>query len=204
MLNKIGVNPANVIINNESTNNLAADSMKYDWLGCQDHLIECVTGIAYDHPSVQEVLKKARKIASHFHASTLENDKLKAQQRVFDPECAVLKVIQDVETRGWSTYALLERLLQLRESIDVVLLNSPLRLTPEEWDSCVALSIVLHPFMELQKLFEGDKYVTVSLLSIMVTLMRQWIDRLIDGEINWKLVWKMRELSARSKRCAWP
>ena len=190
MLIKIGIDHGNVIMcvtDNESTNNLAADSMKYDWLGCQDHLIECVTGIAFDHPSVHEVLKKARKIASHFHASTLENDKLKAQQRVFDPECTVLKVIQDVETRWWSTYALLERLLQLRESIDVVLLNnSSIRLTSEEWDICVALSIVLHPFMELQKLFEGDKYVTVSLVPLMVTLMRQWIDRLIDGEMNWK------------------
>ena len=82
-------------------------------------------------------------------------------------------MIQDVEKCWWSTYAFLERLLQLRESIDVVLLNSPIRLTSEDWDICVALSIVLHPFMEMQKLFEGNKCVSGSLVPLMVTLMRQ-------------------------------
>lgn len=178
MLQKLGIPVESVIMcvtDNEATNNLAADAMAYDWLGCNDHLIELVTGIAFDHPDLVETLKKVRKITGHFHASTLENDRLLLQQSVLFPNQPALCVVQDVETRWWSTC----------ESIDVVLGASPLRLTAEEWELCIALSVVLHPFMTLQKFYEGDQYVTVSLIPFMVSLMRQWIDRLIDEEVTW-------------------
>ena len=72
------------ITDGEATNNRAADSMKYDWGTCNDHIIELVTGIAFNHSDFKEVLKKARKVAAHFHASNLETEKLNDMQRVFN------------------------------------------------------------------------------------------------------------------------
>ena len=81
---------------------------------------------------------------------------------------------------------MLERLIQLRASLDVVL-TGELRFNGDEWELMIALSVVLHPFMQLQQWYEGDSYVTVSMVPYMVDLMRNWIDRLIDNEVDWMM-----------------
>ena len=84
-----------------------------------------------------------------------------------------LIVYQDVVTRWWSTYMMIERLLVLKPSL--VYLHkeepdAPYRLTEEQaltgaqWDDLKLLKQLLEPFMVFQRQLEGDKYITSSLL----------------------------------------
>ena len=75
-------------------------------------------------------------------------------------------VVQDVETRWWSTFDMVDRLLYLENPIklyDREDRNGGL-LSETELGILRLIKHVLEPFMTAQRLLEGEKYVTVSLL----------------------------------------
>lgn len=79
-----------------------------------------------------------------------------------------LDVIQDVVTRWWSTYRMLERLLYLRPYLQLMvrenLLHASLNLTGEQWQVVEDLCAILAPFKQVQQKMEGEKYVTITLI----------------------------------------
>ena len=97
--------------------NAAADLMPFRWMGCMDHLIELITGVAFDGHGVQDTMKNARSLVGYFTSSPQHTAKLLDQQRVINPNKDVLKPIQDIETRWWSTYSMVSRLLELKNAI---------------------------------------------------------------------------------------
>lgn len=72
-----------------------------------------------------------------------------------------LDVIQDVVTRWWSTYRMLERLLYLRPYLRLMvrenLLHASLNLSGEQWQ-------VVEDLSKSQQKMEGEKYVTITLI----------------------------------------
>ena len=64
-------------------------------------------------PDSDEVMKKAREICEYFCKSTQAMNKLKNQQQAVNPEDdkPPLKILQDVQTRWWSTWRMINRLL---------------------------------------------------------------------------------------------
>ena len=75
--------------------------------GLSSHLLELVTGIAFDDsPSSQGTLKAYRDIVTYFNSSTQAMAKLLGKQ----VEGRAVKPIQDVVTRWWSTLAMLVHL----------------------------------------------------------------------------------------------
>jgi hypothetical protein len=63
------------------------------------------------------VLKKACDLVTLFHSATVATERLIAVQKHLEPTSILLKLLQDVKTRWWSTYSLVKRVLELREAL---------------------------------------------------------------------------------------
>ena len=105
-------------------------------------------------------------------------DQLLASQRQMDPDERAKKTIQDVATRWWSTYSMVQRLLHLRVHIFIVCnLNRTNRslvdLTNGQWELLEDIDKILKPFMLAQELLEGEKYVMLSLVVSIIEKIRK-------------------------------
>lgn len=144
-----------------------------EWIGCICHILEICTGKVMGRTKVDnvaDVLQKARRLVSVFKHSTQKMDMLLAKQ----PEGQKLKVLQDVETRWWSVYTMIERLIQLRPYISILAQENSivLDISYMEWSLLEELKMVLEPFMSAQYLLEGEKYVTISLVPKIISRLR--------------------------------
>ena len=141
--------------------------------GCVDHLLELTTKLAF-RSGVQgeETMEKCRRLVNHFTSSSQALEALKRKQIDRVP----VGVIQDVVTRWWSTYAMGVRLLQLRNYISIMtedgLIPRELNLSNSQWDILNETTDLLEPFMVAQKVLEGEKYVTISLVLLIITTIR--------------------------------
>ena len=82
---------------------------KTKWHGCIDHLLELVTGLAFsDSPETLGTMSACRSIINFFNSSTQAMSKLLSKQVAG----RAVKPIQDVVTRWWSTYSMVDRLLR--------------------------------------------------------------------------------------------
>lgn len=181
-----------LMTDNEATNNALENEMddtnRTDWNGCIDHIIELVTEVPLQCPTTKETIKKCQTIVAHFQHSNQEAQKLDSAQLYLDPTKSPVGVKQDVDTRFWSTWLCLSRLVRLRPALNVMHQKNPfptkLLLTDEDWDTITALCLVLAPFMQVEKFFEGESYITVSLIPRMVKKMRKWIRHIIQGNFE--------------------
>ena len=108
-------------------------------------------------------MKKCRDLVGHFVMSSQATELLRIKQGA-----KPVNVIQDVVTRWWSTYAMLERLKYLKIYIQMMvrenLLLPTINLSNEQWMIVEDICAILAPFRNVQQLMEGEKYVTVSLI----------------------------------------
>ena len=87
-------------------------------------------------------------------------------------------ILQDVKTRWWSTYRMLKRLRYLREAISHYVVDNQqdsdlVNLTPEEWRVCNQVEVTLQTMAFWQRILEGEKYVTGSLVPLAIFTIRQ-------------------------------
>jgi hypothetical protein len=169
---------------------------------CADHNLQLTTQKAYSGDivarlggeeggdvDVVEVLKKARDLVSHVSQSPLANSKLAAAQKRISPEGVVLVLIQDVKTRWWSTYMMLQRILVLKQAIvnmfseefrnreqqDKTTLLENFNLSDNDFEVINNVVHVLAPFKVAQEALEGEKYVNLSLLPMIIHKLRRTI-----------------------------
>lgn len=167
------------VMDNEATANAAGDLLECPWHGCIDHLIELITGEAYTNND--GVTTRARALVGHYKSSSSATTLLQEQQRVLKPAVPPKCPIQDVATRWWSTYSMVERLLYLKEAILVLHVTNRVHcpLSDDDWNILQQLEIILRPFMRLQKFFEGQEYVTISIIPAVIQYIRKSINKLI-------------------------
>ena len=83
-----------------------------------------------------------------------------------------LRFVQDVVTRWWSTYSMLDRLIYLKPAIEGLKADNqiPKNLIFDEieWKILEQVISVLKPFKMAQKHLEGEKYVTISYVPLMI------------------------------------
>ena len=153
---------------------------KTAWHGCIDHQLELVTGIAFtDAPETMDAMSACRSIVNFFNSSSQAMGKLLSKQQA---ERAV-KPIQDVATRWWSTYSMVERLLRLKNYLALLEEEGELdcNLSAQQWIIITDLKFLLQPFMIAQRLLEGEAYVTVSLIPYMIYKIRKGLQDIIVG-----------------------
>ena len=63
-------------------------------------------------------MKRARALVAFFNGSTQATDLLERLQRE-GKEDYIVSLIQDIITRWWSTYSMIQRLLRLRKYVDL-------------------------------------------------------------------------------------
>jgi hypothetical protein len=95
-----------------------------------------------------------------------------------------VKPIQDVATRWWSTYSMVERLIRLKAYLAILSEEGELdiNLNDDQWIIATNLKILLQPFMIAQRLLEGEAYVTVSLIPYSIYKIRKGLTNAIGAE----------------------
>lgn len=149
-------------------------------LYCVDHNLHLTCKLAFDDnnlPGSDNAMKAARSQVEFFNSSTQAMDKLFDIQKNFTrPGQTAVRPIQDVKTRWWSTWSMLERLLVLTPSIDTLIINKSVNttaLTETQKKVLTETESLLAPIAKCQKMLEGDKYPTVSSVPFMIWKMRK-------------------------------
>lgn len=131
-------------------------------IGCTNHRLESTTSSVFNGKSLG-AMTLARALVGRYKKSSQMAARLAMLCGVL--QMTALCVMQDVETRWWSSWAMVSRLVYLRraiqyhESMDEI---HPL-LSNTDWEVLKLVSPILEPFMAAQKSLEGAEYVTGSL-----------------------------------------
>ena len=142
---------------------------------CVDHVIELTTGLAFHLAAANNLMVRVRALIGHFSSSNQASEALLAVQSRRDPSWRPKKVIQDVRTRWWSTYAAIERLILLKPYLNILEVEGHLKcnLVDEDWEVLREVDSLLQPFMLIQKVLEGQQYVTMSLVPYFISKVRR-------------------------------
>jgi hypothetical protein len=121
-------------------------------LDCTAHKLQLVVKSGLEsQKSVTDLIAKVRSIGTHFHHSTMSQDELKKiQERLNAPK---LSVVHDVPTRWNSTLHMMQRIIDLKESLCLFSdENSKIKqLTKADFDLLVKCVRILKPFDEITK-----------------------------------------------------
>lgn len=129
-------------------------------------------------------MKKCREMVGLFKQSNHMNEILLAAQVSLNRDKVPLQLIQDVVTRWWSTQSMLERLIKLQDPVKFALSGHRMNdlLTDSDWAGIKMVEEFLRPFAKIQKFLEGEKYITVSFVPVLVQTMRTAITNLCSTE----------------------
>ena len=113
------------------------DDLKWESVTCAAHHLQNAIkdGLSSSGRLLEVLSAKARKLVGHFKHSALATNDSNNQLRAMGEK--VKKVVQDCPTRWNSAYLMLERLVELRVAVSLVINRSKdhkhLDLTPSEW-----------------------------------------------------------------------
>ena len=148
------------------------------WHGCVDHILELVTGVAMkDYNQSAGAMAKARELVGFFSSSSQAEAILLSKQA----QGKAVKCIQDVATRWWSTYSMCSRLVRLKQYFYIMELEGSLdcNLSEVQWRVVEDTCKVLEPFMNAQKLLEGENYITVSFVPFLISSIRRGLQAVL-------------------------
>ena len=154
-------------------------------LYCVDHQIHLTAILARKDsniPGGNGTMKCFRELMQFFNSSTQALEKLLTSME--SAGLKPVKPIQDNVTRWWSTYSSMSRYLDDGVSDHITLLLSNAQLG----GSCTDLSqthkmvlkdvmVLLHPLSQVQKMLEGEKYATISLVAYCITYIRKCLHK---------------------------
>lgn len=124
-------------------------------------------------------MRRARALVGHFNSSSQASQSLAAiQQRCSSVKSK--KVINDCSTRWWSTWKFVQRLRELKLYFGLIVqenvIEDDLNLSGSEWDMLEDIEGLLEPFMMIQRILEGQKYVTISFVPYLITVLRRELE----------------------------
>lgn len=118
------------------------------------YISDLCTKLAFpDNELTLGAMKKCRDLVGHLLMSSQATSILRSKQGKHP-----LNAIQDVTTRWWSTYAMLDRMV--RENLLLPTLN----MSTEQGAIVEVVCAILKPFKNVQLVMEGEKYVTGGLI----------------------------------------
>jgi hypothetical protein len=157
---------------NEPTNNAMADNLPFQWNGCFNHLLELVTSSIIKEDTISDLLANCRALVGEIKKSPKAEEELRTYQvqLLNIPKEKTLTVIQDVATRWWSTWSMLDRLCDLKRYIQLHSLKH--HLSEQCWGKVDQIRKILEPFMKVQKMMEAEKSITISFIPMFVCRLR--------------------------------
>jgi len=194
----------------------ALNSLQLKSFGCFAHTLNLIVQAAMKTES--NLIDKIKTIVSHFHKSSNSHQKLIQYQKnigIKDPK----KLVQDVSTRWNSTFYMVERFVELENSIRGTLGlidKPPPSLNPEEWQYLKELRSILKPFEEATRAVSGQLFMTASMVIVIAqglqhvcnqlknsnytTRAKTFIQALVN-EMNNRQTWGNIERSKTLARC---
>jgi len=168
-------NKVRCLVTDTAANMVACASiLKLRHTNCIAHALNLVVKKAIEQtPGLEDIRLKARKIVAHFKSSTTARERLLVvQNQMGKPNH---KLIQEVETRWNSTYAMLERLFDQREPVGaalVTLKTSLISLTSEEYQTVNECLSVMCRFSEASTELSEEKRVSGSKVIPLIKMLR--------------------------------
>lgn len=151
--------------------------MQWLSLACAAHRLQNALHDAPDRKSFSNLLARARHLVGHFKHSALKVDMLESKEKLIGTK-TVKHLIQDCPTRWNSAFRMLERLVELKVPLQLVLPDMPekdrrqLDLTPDNWATCEQLVDFLRSGDQVTTSLGGEKYSTLSWLLHLLTALR--------------------------------
>ncbi|XP_062857042.1 E3 SUMO-protein ligase ZBED1-like [Trichomycterus rosablanca] len=153
---------------------------------CIAHALNLVVKKSLDQtPGLEELRSKARKVVTYFRSSTTGKEKLKHVQQQMN--CAVMKLIQEVDTRWNSTFLMLQRLYDERQTVGAALASLKTDVHPlssEEYETIAACLQVLSPFYAATVELSQEKRVSGSMVIPLVKMLFQATQEVILKTTN--------------------
>lgn len=173
------------IVTDNASNVLAAvKAGNWRSIGCFAHkvnlLIQDSLGAKNSTPipnTIGETIAKVKNIVQFFKKSGPAKTKLSEMQKNMGyPE---LKLKQDCPTRWNSTYEMLSRILRTKAPLitTVALLRSDLALSNHDWEVIELAVPILETFFDVTTEVCGEKYITLSKVTLYVRIMREQINK---------------------------
>eukprot|EP00102_Acyrthosiphon_pisum_P007844 XP_003243557.2 PREDICTED: zinc finger BED domain-containing protein 1-like [Acyrthosiphon pisum] len=166
---------AAVVTDNAANMKAAIEKCKWRQLSCFAHSINLV--VQSGLMSIEHVTKKVKDIVTYFKKSLHGLSKLQELQR--QTRSSVLKLKQDCPTRWNSTYDMLDRIFELKESIvatcailNISDLNS---LSEQDWIVIEKSKNILKIFYDLTIEISAEKYVTIFKEIIFIKALQKHI-----------------------------
>ena len=167
---------------------------------CAAHSFELTAQLAGEASNAalsHEAISKAKSLVGVIRSSsTITLALSEAKDTILDlNEKNIDRLMQEIPTRWWSTWQLIDHLLEMKPALDILLTQGKIKegqyLTDAQWSILTMIETVLRPFTFFQKLLEGEKYLTVSLLPLCVVQIRK---RLEAGCVKEEFTIDIREL----------
>lgn len=172
------------VSDNASNIKNALSLLKLKHLGCFAHTLNLVVQSALTLEN--DLIDKVKTIVTYFRKSTVANNKLRTYQinnGINEPK----KLLQDVQTRWNATYYMLNRFIELEDSIRGtmgLLDKAPQSLNSDEWSLIKELCIVLRPFEEATKAVSGESYMTASIVIVLAQGLLNTCKKILTMEFN--------------------
>jgi hypothetical protein len=147
--------------------NLRAAVRRSSWndVPCFAHTLQLSIADAISaSDGMTNMLQKARRIVTHYHHSCVAMERIHSYQKARDQ--SELDFVMSCPTRWNSEYAMIDRLLQLKESVsaDITAMGILDNLTNSEWKLATGFSTVLKPFADATATSSGETYPTRSMV----------------------------------------
>ena len=134
----------------------------YNRLSCFSHSLQLVVRRFDEVSSYRSVLQKVRALVRRVNMSTKATERLITLCRK--------KLVKDCPTRWSSTFLVIERLLQVRSSLSIVLNELEWdNLATSDWKHLENIYTLLKPFAQYTSLVSGEEYTTLSSIIPVVT-----------------------------------
>ncbi|XP_050338890.1 E3 SUMO-protein ligase ZBED1-like isoform X2 [Bactrocera neohumeralis] len=149
------------VTDNAASMSKACELLQNRHLPCFAHSINLVVQDLLCTEKVKALLSNCKHIVAYFKSSTIAYAKLKKEQGSEKQ----YSLIQEVSTRWNSAFAMVQRILLIKDAIFAVLLRTPKAppvLTAEEIEQLQDVCLLLEPFNTYISILSGNKYVTIS------------------------------------------
>jgi hypothetical protein len=202
-INKVKTSEAKIFtVTTDTTSNMNKSGGKLEEMGvchvhCTDLVLQLTCKFLYEKkedldeglgPDFACSVTKVRALVSFFNQSTQALEKLKRAQFSVKPGCNPLGMITDVDTHWWSTHDMVQRLIELKTSVNLLHVQNQLgkcvSLTLTDWANLKNLLKILKPFKDAQKFLEGEKYVTANFVAQAVITIRTKLKAIADDHTS--------------------
>lgn len=172
----------------------------YTHVGCFLHTLQlCINAAIKTCPDLIEIIRKGKKIAAFFHRSPKASKTLNNAQ--VSLKLPLHKLIQECPTRWNSSFDMMERLVEQKEPITLVLLSITQveNLTTVEWQKAATFVETMKPFKEVTVMMSADRYPTISMIIPILNVLKRLLQARTSNVIGHLQAGLLHEM-----QCRWP